>query len=80
MKQIITAKLKLQTDAAQSMALRATQLAYRAALNSVSRYSFEHGKMSNQRALQRECFLREERLRKLSFYSQSREANLLRFR
>jgi putative transposase len=48
MKQIITAKLKLQTDPAQFQRLRATQLAYREALNYVSRYSFEHGKMSNQ--------------------------------
>ena len=48
MKQIITAKLKLHTDKAQFAALRATQLAYRAALNHVSQYSFAHGKMSNQ--------------------------------
>src|SRR5260370_8930443 len=56
MKQIITAKLKLHTDAAQFQALRKTQLAYRDALNSVSRYAFEHGKMSNQRALQHDCY------------------------
>jgi putative transposase len=48
MKQIITAKLKLHTDSAQFAALRATQLAYRDALNHVSQYSFAHGKMSNQ--------------------------------
>ncbi len=48
MKQIITAKLKLHTDAAQFQALRSTQLAYRDALNHVSQYSFAHGKMSNQ--------------------------------
>ncbi len=56
MKQLITAKLKLQTDAAQLQALRTTQLTYRAALNDVSRYAFEHGKMSSGRALQRECY------------------------
>src|SRR6266566_1860073 len=56
MKQIITAKLKLQTDAAQFQALRQTQLAYRDALNHVSRYSFEHGKMSNQIRLRDETY------------------------
>ena len=56
MKQIITAKLKLHTDHAQFAALRQTQLAYRDALNHVSTYAFEHGKMSNQRALQRETY------------------------
>jgi len=44
MKQIITAKLKLHTDPAQFAALRTTQLAYRDALNFVSRYAFEHDK------------------------------------
>src|SRR6266705_946073 len=48
MKQLITAKLNLHTDATQFQALRATQLAYRDALNHVSQYSFAHGKMSNQ--------------------------------
>jgi putative transposase len=48
----LTAKLKLHTDPAQFQALRATQLAYRDALNYVSRYAFEHGKMSNKVALQ----------------------------
>jgi IS605 OrfB family transposase len=56
MKQIITAKLKLHTDSAQFKALRATQLAYRDALNYVSRYSFEHGKMSNQIRLRDETY------------------------
>lgn len=56
MKQIITAKLKLQTDPAQFQSLRATQLAYRDALNHVSRYSFEHGKMSNQIRLRDETY------------------------
>ncbi len=53
MKQIITTKLKLHTTPEQFAALRTTQLAYRDALNYVSRYAFEHGKMSSGRALQR---------------------------
>src|SRR5215471_490608 len=48
MKQMLTAKLKLQPNPAQFQALRSTQLAYRDALNFVSQYSFAHGKMSNQ--------------------------------
>ena len=52
MKTVITAKLKLQTTPDQFAALRTTQLAYRDALNYVSHYSFEHGKMSNRVALQ----------------------------
>ena len=56
MKQVITAKLKLQAAPSQFAALRRTQLAYRDALNHVSRYAFEHGKVSNQRALQRETY------------------------
>ncbi len=49
---MITAKLKLNTTASQFQALRTTQLAYRDALNFVSQYAFEHGKMSNRIALQ----------------------------
>ena len=56
MKQIITAKLKLHTTPEQFQALRQTQLAYRNALNHVSRYAFEHGKISSGRALQRDCY------------------------
>ena len=56
MKQIVTAKLKLHPDPAQFQSLRATQLAYRDALNHVSRYSFEHGKMSNQIRLRDETY------------------------
>ena len=56
MKQSITAKLKLHTDAAQFQALRKTQLAYRDALNHVSTYAYGHGKVSSGRALQRECY------------------------
>jgi putative transposase len=52
MKVPMTAKLKLHTDAEQFKALRATQLAYRDGLNYVSRYAFEHGKMSNKVRLQ----------------------------
>ena len=52
MKTVITAKLKLHTTPEQFQALRTTQLAYRDALNYVSRYAFEHGKMSNRVALQ----------------------------
>ncbi len=56
MKQIVTAKVKLHTTPEQFRALRHTQLAYRDALNHVSRYAFEHGKMSSGRALQRDCY------------------------
>jgi IS605 OrfB family transposase len=52
MQQIVTAKLKLQTTPEQFRALRTTQLAYRDALNYVSRYAFAHGKMSNKVGLQ----------------------------
>lgn len=47
MQQIITAKLKLLPTAQQSQVLRQAQLAYRDALNAVSRYAFEQGKTSN---------------------------------
>jgi putative transposase len=52
----ITAKLKLILTADQFMALRQTQLAYRDALNMVSRYAFAHSKTSNQQRLQRETY------------------------
>src|SRR5579883_2833051 len=52
MKQVLTAKLKLQTTPDQFRALRQTQLAYRDALNFVSHYAFAHGKTSNQIGLQ----------------------------
>ena len=52
MKTVITAKLKLHLTPERFQALRATQLAYRDALNYVSHYSFAHGKMSNRVALQ----------------------------
>ena len=53
MQQIITAKLKLVATPEQQLLLRQTQLAYRDALNYVSRYAFEHGKLSNAERLQR---------------------------
>jgi IS605 OrfB family transposase len=52
----LTAKLKLKLTPVQFAALRQTQLAYRDALNFVSRYSFAHGKTSNQQRLQRETY------------------------
>jgi putative transposase len=52
MQQIITAKLKLLTTPEQHQMLRQTQLAYRDALNYVSRYAFEHGKTSSNERLQ----------------------------
>ena len=39
---LISAKLKLHTTPEQFSALRQTQLAYRDALNYVSRYAFAH--------------------------------------
>jgi IS605 OrfB family transposase len=56
MKRLITAKLKLHTSPQQFQALRATQLAYRNALNAVSQFAFLHGKMSSARALQRAMY------------------------
>src|SRR3989442_1529982 len=56
MKQIISAKLKLNTTPEQFNALRKTQLAYRDALNHVSKHAFEHGKTSNTRKLQSDCY------------------------
>src|SRR5438128_9234015 len=52
MKTTLSAKLKLHTTPDQFKALRATQLAYRDALNYVSQYAFAHGKMSNKVGLQ----------------------------
>ncbi len=52
MKVTLTAKLKLHTTPEQFRALRTTQLAYRDALNYVSRYAYAHGKMSNKVGLQ----------------------------
>jgi putative transposase len=52
-KQIITAKLKLETTPEQFTQLRQTQFAYRDALNYVSHYSFDSGKTSSFQRLQR---------------------------
>src|SRR2546428_12705973 len=52
MKTVITAKLTLHTTPQQFQALRATQLAYRDALNFVSQYAYAHGKSSNRVFLQ----------------------------
>jgi len=49
---VLTAKLKLHTTPDQFHALRRTQLAYRDALNYVSRYAYAHGKLSNTVGLQ----------------------------
>jgi IS605 OrfB family transposase len=56
MKTTISAKLKLNTSPEQFAQLRATQLAYRDALNFVSQYAYEHGKMSNAMALQKATY------------------------
>jgi len=53
MQQKITAKLKLTTTPEQFASLRQTQLAYRDALNAVSRYAFVHGKTSSAEKLQK---------------------------
>src|SRR5215469_4637307 len=52
----ITAKRTLQTTPQQFRALRQTQLAYRDALNYVSRSAFAHGKMSNKVGLQERTY------------------------
>src|SRR5437588_10344713 len=52
MQQILTAKLKLLATPEQHQLLRQTQLAYRDALNYVSRYAFARGKLSNAERLQ----------------------------
>ena len=51
MQQVITAKLKLITTDVQHNSLRQTQLAYCDSLNFVSKYAFEHGKISNEKRL-----------------------------
>src|SRR5215472_15605708 len=56
MKTTLTAKLKLVTTPDQFRALRTTQLAYRAALNYVSAYSFAHRKTSSGKRLQQATY------------------------
>jgi hypothetical protein len=48
MRTVLAATRKLRTTPEQFRALRRTQLAYRDALNYVSRYAFAHGEMSNK--------------------------------
>src|SRR5437588_1881851 len=57
MKHMLTAKLKLVTTPEQFAALRQTQLAYRDALNAVSRYAFEQGKTSNVTKLHKGMYI-----------------------
>ena len=66
MKTILSAKLKLHTTPQQCAQLRAVQLAYRDALNYASRYSFEHGKISNQQLLQKGVYAKVRQTYKLS--------------
>ncbi len=66
MKTILSAKLKLHTTPEQFALLRAVQFAYRDALNYASRYAFEHGKMSNQRRLQKGIYAELRQKYKLS--------------
>src|SRR5436190_19411285 len=56
MKTVISAKLKLNTTPEQLAQLRATQLAYRDALNFASQYAYAHGRMSNAIALQKATY------------------------
>src|SRR5438876_6829815 len=56
LRQIITAKLKLETTPGQHHLLRQTQLAYRDALNFVSQWAFAHGKTSNAQRLHQELY------------------------
>ncbi len=53
MKQILSAKLQLNTSPEQFQALRRTQLAYRDGLNAASNYAFAHGKTSSNQTLHR---------------------------
>jgi len=52
-KQILSAKLQLNTSPEQFQALRRTQLAYRDGLNAASNYAFAHGKTSSNQTLHR---------------------------
>src|SRR5215469_10697103 len=56
MKITLTAKLKLLSTPGQFRALRATQLAYRHALNCVSPCSFAHRKTSSGKRLQQATY------------------------
>jgi len=65
MKQVITAKLKLDLSQEQKMLLRETSLAYRDALNYVSQVAFENNRTSSANKLQ-----------KLAYYDIRDEYNL----
>jgi putative transposase len=56
MKQVITAKLKLELSDIQKQLVRQTTLAYRDALNYSSRVAFENNKMSSGVALQKKVY------------------------
>lgn len=56
MKQVITAKLKLELSDCQKQLVRQTTLAYRDALNYASRVAFENNKMSSGVALQKKVY------------------------
>jgi putative transposase len=56
MKQVITAKLKLELSQSQKQLVRQTTLAYRDALNYSSRIAFENNKMSSGVALQKKVY------------------------
>jgi transposase len=58
MRQIITAKLKLNTKPGEHQLLRQTQLAYRAALNYVSVWSFTNNKVSSENKLHQGTYRR----------------------
>ena len=56
MKQVITAKLKLELSTDQKQLIRQTTLAYRDALNHASKVAFENNKMSSGVALQKKVY------------------------
>ena len=56
MKQVITAKLKLELSTDQKQLVRQATLAYRDALNYASRIAFENNKMSSGVALQKKVY------------------------
>ena len=57
METTITAKLKLLTTPEQYMALRRTQLVYRATLNQASQHAFTHGKTSSSQRLHHDLYV-----------------------
>src|SRR5262249_53804319 len=60
MNSTLSAKLQVHTTPDQFRALRRRQLAYRAALNDVSRSACEHGKLSNTVAVQESTYRERE--------------------